>query len=274
MNRLIPMINAEFLKLRKRRGLLILTSFLTIGSVIVVNVFEVAYHAADPMRWGPAGGADSFVSSLTMFNITASLAGVILGATAGAQDFGSGVFRSLVSTGQSRIKLALVRIPGALMMFLPLVALGFGLEVLASFVFADGRRTPDAATIGIAAGWLLATAMLNLTVGLGLAALLQARGIAIGILIAWQIAAGRAFEHFSALGNARVAISSVALDRFLPGASDTVQLSKGLICSSPAVCTPFIDSITVTIGLAVGVMLAWILVSTALGVWRTATQDA
>jgi hypothetical protein len=274
MNRLIPMINAEFLKLRKRRGLLLLMLFLTAGSVIVVNVFEVAYHAADATRWGPAGGADSFVGLLNMFNITASLAGVILGATAGAQDFGSGVFRSLVSTGQSRIKLALVRIPGALMMFLPLLALGFGLEVLAAFVFADGTGTPDAATIGIAAGWLLATAVLNLCVGLGLAALLQARGVAIGILIAWQIAAGRAIEHFSALGNARVAISSVALDRFLPGASDTVQLGRGLICSSPGVCTTTVDSITVTIGLAVAVMLAWILVSTALGVWRTATQDA
>jgi hypothetical protein len=30
----------------------------------------------------------------------------------------------------------------------------------------------------------------------------------------------------------------------------------------------------VTLGLAVAVMLGWILVSTALGVWRTATQDA
>jgi hypothetical protein len=31
---------------------------------------------------------------------------------------------------------------------------------------------------------------------------------------------------------------------------------------------------TVTLGAAIAVVLAWIVVTTALGVWRTATQDA
>jgi ABC-type transport system involved in multi-copper enzyme maturation permease subunit len=274
MNRLLPMVSAEFLKLRTRRGLMALSLFLTVGMVIVANVFLLANHASNPVKYGPAGGLDSFLNNLTLFSITTSLAGVLIGATAGAQDIGSGVFRSLVATGQSRIRLALVRIPGALLVFLPMLAIGFGLEVLAAFVFADGTATPDASTILVAAGWLAIVAVLNLTVGLGLAALLKARGIAIGVLIAWQLAAARAIEHIPALGNARVGISSVALDRFLPGATDTIQLSRSMFCTSPTSCTQVVDSLTVGIALAAAVVIAWIAVATVAGVWRTATQDA
>lgn len=274
MTRLLPMINADFLKLRKRRALMVFALLLTVGSVIVINIFEIAYHASDPQRWGPAGGSASFTHILNAFAITGALSAVIVGATAGAQDVGSGVFRSLVATGQSRIKLALVRLPGALLVLLPMVAAAFGLEVIAAFVFADGAATPDATTILVAAGWLLAVAVVNLTVGLGLAALLKTRGIAIGILIAWQLAAGRALLHFSQLGSARVLISSIALDRFLPGATDTVTLGRSDVCTAPGVCSAVMDSITVSLAVAALVVVAWMVVFTALGVWRTATQDA
>jgi ABC-type transport system involved in multi-copper enzyme maturation permease subunit len=261
MNRVLPMINAEFLKLRTRRGLVVLSLVLCAFSVVLVNAIMTIYHVVDPVKNSPAGGLNGFTNSLEIFTIMGGLAAVLIGATAGAQDLSSGVFRSLVATGQSRVKLALVRIPGGLMVLLPMLALGYALEVVASFVLADGTPTPDAASLLIGAGWLLALAVLNLCVTLGLAALLRSRGTAIGIMIAWELAGSRAIERISVFGSWRKLVSSFALDRFLPGATDTVKLSRG-------------DSISVTVGAAVAVVIAWIVVAIALGTWRTATQDA
>jgi hypothetical protein len=261
MNRLLPMINAELLKLRKRRGLFWFTLLLSVGSVVLANAIVFAYHVADPSRYAPAGGLNGFSNILTLFTITGGLAAVLVGATAGAQDVESGVFRSLVSTGQSRIRIGLVRIPGALLMVLPMLALGYGIEVVATFVLAQGAPTPDATYLLVGFGWLVATTVLNLTVTLGLAALLGARGTAIGVMIAWELAGSRIIERISAFDGWRSLVSTVSLDRFLPNATDTVALSG-------------VDSITVTLGVAIAVVVGWIAISSALGVWRTATQDA
>ncbi len=86
MNHLMPMIDAEFLKLRKRRGLFLFTLFLTVGSVILANAVSAAYHLANAPRYAPAGGTGGFNSILTLFTIAGGLAAVLVGATAGAQD--------------------------------------------------------------------------------------------------------------------------------------------------------------------------------------------
>ncbi|MBV9099906.1 MAG: hypothetical protein JOZ46_02230 [Candidatus Dormibacteraeota bacterium] len=261
MSRIVPMINAEFLKLRKRRGMLALAIVLTVGGVVVANVFEAIYHATSPLKYAAAGGMHGFLTNLTLFNITATLAAVILGATAGAQDTGSGVFRSLVATGQSRLKLAGVRIPGGLMLLLPVLLVAYGVELAGAFLFASGTPTPDGTTMLVGLGWLMAVAVLNFCVALGLAVLLQARGTAIGLLIAWHLALSRLIETAAPLGNWRVLVSSVATDRFLPNATDLVTMREG-------------NTITVTIAVALVVVVAWIAVATALGMWRTVTQDA
>ena len=261
MNRVGPMIAAELLKLRTRRGLVWLSLFLTTASVVIVNVILTLYHVTTPAKYGPAGGIHGFGNSLDLFTIAGGLAAVLIGATVGSQDTSSGVFRSLVSTGQSRVKLGLVRIPGGLLLLLPMLAAGYLLEVIAAFVLADGTPTPDGASLLIGAGWLAAVGVLNYAVTLGIAALVQSRGTAIGIMIAWELAGSRVIERITAFGGARQLVSSVAIDRFLPGATDTIQLNR-------------VDSISVTLGGAIAVVLAWIVVATALGVWRTATQDA
>jgi ABC-type transport system involved in multi-copper enzyme maturation permease subunit len=255
------MINAEFLKLRTRRGLVVLSLVLCTLSVVLVNAIITIYHVVDPAKNGPAGGLQGFNNSLELFTIAGGLAAVLIGATAGAQDVSSGVFRSMVATGQSRIKLALVRIPGGLVLLLPMLGLGYAVEVIASFVLAGGTPPPDGSSLLIGAGWLLALAVLNYTVTLGLAALLRSRGTAIGVMIAWELAGSRVIERISVFGGWRQLVSSFALDRFLPGATDTVQLTR-------------FDSITVTVGAATAVVIAWILVAVVLGTWRTATQDA
>ncbi len=195
MNRLGPMIGAELLKLRRRKGLSWFSLFLVAGMVVVVNVVLVTYHATDPARYGPAGGETQFTNFFTLFSITVVLASVLVGATAGAQDVESGVFRSLVATGQSRVRLALVRIPGALLFLVPMVALGYLLEIAAAITLAGGTPIPDAASVLIGAGWLASVSVLTLAVSLGIAALLQSRATAIGVMIAWELAGARVVER-------------------------------------------------------------------------------
>lgn len=261
MNRVIPMINAQWLTMRRRRGLVWLTVALTVGGVLITNIVLTAYHLSNASLYAPAGGLAGFGHAYTLFGIVGTLAAVLIGATVGAQDTESGVFRSLVATGQSRIKLALVRIPGGLLLLLPMLLLAYGLEVAAAFLLAGGTATPDATTLLVGLGWLMATALLDYTVALGIAAMTRSRGVAIGILIAWEVAGSRIIERFSAFGSWRGLISTVATDRLLPGATDTIQLNR-------------VDSITLSLGFALAVVAAWILVATALGVWRTVTQDA
>lgn len=270
MNRVIPMINAEWLKLRKRRGLTWLSLFLIAGSVVLTNGILTLYHLSDPSKYGPAGGVNGFTNSQTLFGIAVALAAILIGATAGAQDVESGVFRSLAATGQSRVRLALVRIPGGLLQLIPMLFLGYGLEVAAVFLLAGGTPTPGATDLLVELGWLLALGVLNFIVGLGLAALLRSRAFAIGILVAWELAGSRLIDRLSDFGSWRVLSSTVATDRLLPSATDAMTL--GHTCSAPGVCGP--DIITVSVGAALLVILGWIAVFTLAGVWRTATQEA
>ena len=270
MNRVIPMIHAEWLKLRTRRGLLGLSLFLAAGSVVLVNAITAAYHLSDAAKYGPAGGVSGLHNIQTLFGIAAALAAILIGATAGSQDVESGVFRSLAATGRSRIMLALVRIPGGLLFLLPMLMLGYGIEVGAVFLLADGTATPDATALLVTLGWLLALGTLNFTVGLGLAALLRSRAFAIGILVAWELAGSRIIDRLSQFGDWRGLSSTIATDRLMPGATNAMRVGES--CSAPGACAS--DIVTVTVAGALLVIVGWMVIATALGIWRTATQEA
>jgi len=271
VNRVVPMISAEWLKLRKRRGLFWFSLFLIVGSVILANAIETAYHLSNSVKYGPAGGAGGLMNSVTLFGITSALAAILVGAAAGAQDVEAGVFRNLVATGQSRLRLALVRIPGGLLMLAPMLIVGWALEVGASFALAAGTPTPDATTLLVTLGWLMAIGLLNFTVALGLAALLRSRAFAIGIMVAWELAGSRVINRIAQFGDWRALSSTVATDRLVPGSSNMMRLGEGT-CTAPGVCTP--DIVNVSITAALVVILGWIVLFTAMGVWRTVTQDA
>src|SRR5439155_7775412 len=50
------MVGAELLKVRKRRGLVAFSAILTVGVVTVAYAVMAILHAANPGRYGPAGG--------------------------------------------------------------------------------------------------------------------------------------------------------------------------------------------------------------------------
>jgi hypothetical protein len=117
----MSLARAEYLELHHRRGLLAGSLALTVGPVLAALVVLTILHAGNPARHGPAGGVENLAAMLDVLTVLAGVTAILIGATAGAADVGSGVFRDLVATGRSRTALFAARIPGGLMMMLPLV---------------------------------------------------------------------------------------------------------------------------------------------------------
>lgn len=141
------LLNAELLKLRKRRGLLATVAIMTLGASIVTYGVLAVLHAVNPAHHGPAGGINNFGHVMFVLGTLGSVAATIVGATAGAGDLNAGVFRELVVTGRSRRTLFGVRIPGGLVFLLPFVVVAFTLAAVASVVFADSLAAPRPACL-------------------------------------------------------------------------------------------------------------------------------
>ena len=134
------MIASKFKELRKRRGLMITLILVTVGIPTVFLVVRLLLHAFAPHTYGPAGGYSAYTllvsGVLYMFGF---IVAATLGATAGSDDLGDGMFRHLVVTGRSRLALYVARIPAGLAIIVPLVAVGFTV-VCAVCVFAAPTR--------------------------------------------------------------------------------------------------------------------------------------
>jgi hypothetical protein len=243
-------IRAEILKLGRRRALMIWSALLTIGSVVIVNVILLALHAANATKHGPAGGAHKLEHIMFLLSGLGSVAGIIIGATAGSQDASAGVFRDLVVTGRARSALFSVRFPGALAVYLPLLATAFGLAVLASYAFAGDNPTASAGTVGHWALYVGLDGIVEVALAVGLAALVSSR-IVVGVLIAWNAIVTQILISIGSLGGFRKAIDVAAIQHFAPrGAID--------------------DKLTFSTGLALVVIAVWVAV--ALGAGRRWTQ--
>jgi ABC-type transport system involved in multi-copper enzyme maturation permease subunit len=248
------LISAEILKLRRRRALMLWVSLLTVGSVVVAYAVLLALHAAAPDTNGPAGGAQNLENLLGLFTILAGVAAVLLGTTAGSQDVSAGVFRELVVTGRSRSTLFRVRFPGALAVFLPLVAAGFALAVAGSYVFAGSLPTAGLEEVrgyGVA---VLAYGVVSLAAAVALGAVMPGR-VATAVLVAWNAVVAPLLMSFAVLGRGRDAIDVAAALHFAPAADGRT-------------------AIAMTSGTALVVLALWVAVSQRLGAWWTQRIDA
>ena len=130
-----------------------------------------------------------------------------------------GVFRDLVVTGRPRKTLFNVRYPGALIVFLPMLATAFGIALVCSYAFADGVKTPSAATVGHYAAYLFGVTMVNIAVALGLAAFTSSR-VVVGVLIAWVSIVAPLLQSITSLGSIRQLSYVAAATSLLPAAAD------------------------------------------------------
>jgi len=130
------MITTRFMELRRRRGLMIALTLVTVGIPTVFLVIRLLLHAFAPKTYGPAGGYAVYTAFVSgVLYVFGFIVAATLGATAGSADLTEGMFRHLVVTGRSRLALYLARIPAGLAIIVPLVAMGFTV-VCAVCVFA------------------------------------------------------------------------------------------------------------------------------------------
>ncbi len=253
------LINAEFMKLRKRRGLSWGSLFLIVGIPFIIFLILEILHLADAAKHGPPGGQGAFGNWLQGLFSGGVVAAMIIGAIAGTADVSSGVFRDLVATGRSRWQLFIARVPGALMMLLPIVTLGFVLIMIINLAFTGSNPIPGSSHIAQGYGWLLLGTGFALIIALGLASLIGSRAASIGVLLGWQLVASPLLLQVRSLGAARQALYTSALARLNP---------------VPTVEGPGARTVTHSVIVAALVLVAWILVMLGLGAWRTARRDA
>ena len=251
------LVGAEFLKLRKRRGLVLSTLALTVVPMIIAYTVLLILHAADAAKHGPAGGLENFSGSMDLLSQLSVVAAILIGATLGAGDLGSGVFRELVVTGRSRLALFAAQVPAGLGLVLPLVGAAFAVTAAASTVFAGSSEVPGASLLVSSAAWLGLVTGLALVLALGVSSALGSRGTTIGILLGWQLIAMPLVLQIDALGSLREGLVGATTERLEPA-----RLFEGGA------------TVPMSLGAAVAVIAAWTVAPLAVGAWRTCTRDA
>jgi hypothetical protein len=255
------LVSAEFLKVRKRRGLVTWAALLTAGAVAAAGAVLAVLHAQNPVKYGPAGGLGNLANAAYLLSTLGTVAAVLVGATMGAGDLQAGVFRDLVATGRSRLALYAARIPGGLALLLPLVALGWAVAAAGSALLAGRLPRPGIAVMAQGGGWVLLAVTVAYLVALGLAALAGSRSTTVGILLAWQFAVTPLALAVSKLGDLREGLLTAGLDRLIPA---------GLLSGA----RPDPVSAVMSAAVAAAVIAGWAVIPLAAGAWRTSTRDA
>ena len=251
------LVSAEFLKLRKRRGLVLSTLALTVVPMVIAYGVLLILHASDPARYGPAGGLENLSGSMEVLSQLSVVAAILVGSTLGAGDLGSGVFRELVVTGRSQLALFAARVPAGLGLVYPFVGAGFAVTATASTLFAGSSDVPSAGLLVTSAAWLALVTGLALVLALGVSSALGSRGTTIGILLGWQLVAMPLVLQIGALGSLREGLVGGATERLEPAA----LMEAGA-------------TVPMSLAAAVAVIAAWTVVPLAVGAWRTCTRDA
>src|SRR5215831_4835986 len=149
------LVSAEFLKVRKRRGLLAVAAILTVGAVAAAGAMLAVLHAQNPAKYGPAGGLGNLANAAYLLSTLGTVAAVLVGATVGAGDLQAGVFRDLVATGRSRLALYAARIPGGLALLWPLVAVAWATACAGAVLLAGPNPQPGLAVMIEGGLWVL-----------------------------------------------------------------------------------------------------------------------
>ncbi len=254
----LRMIDADLLKLRKKRGTVIWAMVLAFAPVVLLFVVKAIQHSSTPLQHGPAGGTAGFTDGLRLLGLFfGPLAAVLIGVEAGTGDHSAGVWRDLVVTGRSRVGMFASRVPAALALCWTVMLVGYGLVLIGSYAFAAELPTPDGALVLDGILFTLMATGVVCVIAVGFASLTTSKPAAVTALIGWQLVASPLLANIGSLGSAREALLSQAIAHFSP-----VRLGdRG-------------SSVTLSQGTALLVLVVWLAAFTALGAWRSRTMDA
>ena len=247
------MAGAEFLKLRKKRGLLVWSTLLSLGTVLLYFVWRALHHSAGSP---PVGGTQGFERGLEIVGVfMGPLAAVLIGAEAGAGDSSAGVFRDLVVTGRSRAALFAARIPGALALCTIVVTLAYLALLVFTFTLAGSDPTPSASVVAQGYGWAVLVDGVVCVLALGIAAATLSRPATITSLIGLELVASPLLMQSHSVGNLRKALLDASVLKLSPALSDGAPV------------------LAESLAVVVIVMAAWVGVALTLGAWRTRRVD-
>ena len=250
------LVGAEFLKLRKRRSLVLTGVGVTVVPMLIGYAVVAAKHASDPAKHGPGGGLENFIQSIDLLSGLAAIAAILIGVTAGTGDLRAGVFRELVITGRPRIALFAARIPGGLALLLPLVSAAFLVAAVAAIVLADGAPTPSLGLLVESAAWIGLLVTVTFLLALGVSSVVGSTGPSIGLLLGWYAIAAPLLVGMDELGAIRDLLPGAGVTALAP---DALELQTVLSMSSAAIIVN---------------LVLWTVAPLAAGAWRTNTRDA
>jgi hypothetical protein len=254
----IQMVRAELMKVWRRRSIVAIAAFFTIGVTVLYFGVQEVQHLADPGRYGPAGGIDNFNRATVILSVFfGSLSAILIGTEAGTTDLASGVFRDLVVTGRERLWLFAVRVPAALILTIGLCLVALGVSIAAAVALSGNLASPDASYIIDSVLWVCLAEAVLCVIAVGLGSMTGSRAASLTVLIGWQVIAGRLLAMITFLGSARDVIPNIALGALKPGH----QL-------------PDNNGVSMGAGLAVVILALWLFGWLAAGAWRTRTRDA
>lgn len=257
------MMAAEVLKLRRSRGPMVAALVLSVGVIVLYfGVLKLRHNAH-------LGGTDSLLNGVTLLGIYfGSFAAILIGTEAGTADLTSGVFRDLVATGRSRTALFLVRVPAAIAVALVFTLSGFLVTIVAAFAFSGSAPRPGLGLILLSAAWIVVATAVVTSLAVGVGSLTGSRSLTLTAVIGWQTIASTLLYTAVFLGSARDGVLLIALSHLRPGKHYGSPDSPG---SSGALTDLDLPMAT---AVAVLVILAWMVIPTIAGAWRTRTQDA
>jgi hypothetical protein len=251
---------ADLLKLRRRRGLVALVALLTIGAQVITYGILALLHWFSPETHGAAGGVENLGHGLWLLNMLGGVAALVVGASAGADDLGAGVFRELVATGRSRLALFASRLPGGLAFVLPFAAAAYAIAAAVS-VFGAGSHPEPSWTLVLETGtWAFTSIAFWYVLGLGVASVTGSRSYSLASLLAFRLVVGAILTSISWLAWFRELVPAVAFEHFAPDALRRFVFFGDPVGSSGTV--------------AASVIVGWLALALAAGAWRVATQDA
>jgi len=274
------LVTAEFLKLVKRKGVVIAAVILTLVMVIIVMAVPQLYHLRHSATTATTGGYRGMYRGSIVLGFLGSVAGLIVGSAAGTGDLSSGIFRVLVATGRSRWALFAARVPGSLALFVPIVTVAFAVMIGFDEWFSSGTASivcggPSqqfCVTVGSGAPpasefvhwylWVLLITCFDLLVSLGLSSWVSSRSLTIGLLLGFQLIVAPLLSQVTQLGGAREALFTQSFTRLAPprGSLQGVRM--------------FGLPVTSSVAMAWFVLAVWVVVLVGAGAWRTATRDA
>ncbi|HZQ02601.1 MAG TPA: hypothetical protein VFA88_01115 [Gaiellaceae bacterium] len=254
------LVGADLLKLRRRHGLVLVSSLLTIGAMIVTYGVIELLHVLAPATHGPAGGVVNLGHAAFVLAALGSVAAAIVASAAGGGDLDAGVYRDLVVTGRSRLALYASRIPAGLAFLLPFASAAYTVAAVACVVLAGHRPVPTVDLLATSGLWVLAEVVFYYLLAIGVVCVTGSRSYTIGIVLAFRLALTPILTSISALGVVRELVPGVALQDLTPAAlGDAARQGPHVAMSGAAIVT---------------VLLVWTTVALVAGAVRDSTRDA